>query len=69
MIFCPFGGLGTHFGGLGPQFEDFWDCCDFGDTSGAKPYLHFESKMQPVAHFFQSCVFNVFPNACVCVFL
>ena len=69
MIFCLFGGPGPHFGGLGSHFDDFWDCCDFGDTSGAKEDLHFDSKMQPVALFFQSCVFDVFLNALFLFFL
>ena len=36
MILSHFRGPGTHFGDLGPNFEDISDFCDFEDASGAK---------------------------------
>ena len=36
MILGCFEEPGTHFGDPGPHFEDFFDFCDFEDTSGAK---------------------------------
>ena len=42
------------------HFEDFGDCFDFGGASGAKVHTHFDSKSQPVTHFLQCCVFDVF---------
>ncbi len=36
MILGNFGDPGAHFRDPGALVEDFWDCCDFRDTSGAK---------------------------------
>ena len=63
MICGHFGGPGAHFGGPGAHFEDFFDFCDFRGAPGAKQDTHVESKMQPVTHFWQCCVFDVFPSA------
>ena len=60
MFFCHFGRPEPHFGGPGAHFEDFGDCYDFVGASATNPSPLFDSKFQPVTHFWQCCVFDVF---------